>query len=160
MPNAKKKFTRADFLHAWLKAKEHEDSHEDLCSYHSKVYSAFSQAFKVDLNHLPAAFHGVAEDRHLGIVFRFFQSVAKNRSSFSSPFSGVLAAPKYISDLSWVYGDQFLVIQEESEKLHNKLLLELMDKIWGIADNHTVTQEDLNQHGYPSEPEPDDSDYW
>jgi hypothetical protein len=159
MTSSQKKYTYKDLLRAWLEAKEHEDSHEDLSSYYGKVYSALSQAFKIDLNQLPTDRHESEEIRQLEICHDFFESVAENRASCSSPFDGILVAPKYISDLSRTYGNQFFLIQEKCEKLHDKLLLELMEKIWGIKATDQVSQATLDQCGYPTGPVPDEWDY-
>ena len=71
MTSSKKKFTRKDFLCGGLESKEHEDSHVDLSRYYGKVYSAFSQAFKIDLNHLSAERRESEEDRHMRIFHDF-----------------------------------------------------------------------------------------
>lgn len=158
MSTHQKEFTSRDLLRAWLKTKECGDSDDEHALYYGNVYSAFSQAFNVDLNHLPSERDEYEEDRHLGIFHDFFERVAENRVSCSSPFDGILEAPSYICGLYQTYGEKFMLIQQQSESLHDKLLLELMEKIWGITEADKVSQATLDQCGYPTESAPDPYD--
>lgn len=151
-------FKRKDLLHSWIDKKKNERAHQYLRIYYSKVYDAFRGAYQIDLDQKPVELQQSEKD--LDILHYFFLDVFKSRNSFSSPFDGVLEAPDSISDLYQTYGTKLSELRDASDALHENLMLELMEKIWGITDAYTVTQSDLDQHGYPTGPEPDLMDYW
>lgn len=155
MSTQEKEFTRKDLLQAWLEVRNGKNADTPEARHHRKVYSALSQAFHIDLQHLPADGPERAKKFDQEILHHFFEMVAQNRAACSSPFAGLMEAPDDICRLYQSYGEPFRLIQKQSHTLHDKLLLELMEKIWGITESQKVTQATLDACGYPQEPAPE-----
>ena len=165
MNPSEKMFGRDHLLRAWLQNRSSRNAHNDLKNYYGQVAMAFATAFKVDLDHAPQsnrAEQGYAfgersdeEDLH-----RFFMDVIAARQSCSSPFSSYREAPKAICDLYQTFGSRLDEALGKFVAVHDELLLELIEKIWGISEMDMVSQSDLDQCGYPTESEPDPFDYW
>lgn len=71
-----------------------------------------------------------------------------------------MEAPKAICDLYQTFGSRLDEALGNFVAVHDELLLELIEKIWGITATDTVSQTTLNQCGHPTDPEPDLFDYW
>ena len=157
---------REKLLNAWLQSRQHRESHDDLRNYYEQAAKAYSKAFNIDLNQAPKK--NEAEDfdevdnksRDAVHLHRYFIDFAEARESCRSPFSHYLEAPKAIAMLYQNYGERLVTTLSKFVAIQDALLLELMEKIWGIKDTDKVSQATLDQCGYPMESEPDLCDYW
>ena len=149
------KFYRGDLLHAWLQGQRWKNAHDDLRDYHCRVANAFCKAFQVDLDNLApdaeASFDDALND--------LFRNTIRIRRGFVSPFSSYLEAPRPICELYQIHGKQIDTAIQALIRRYDELLLELLEKIFGIEATDFVSRDDLTRCGLPDGPAPDPIDY-
>ncbi len=153
-----------EFLSAWLSSRSHGNSHEDLRDYHLQAYHAYAKAFGVDLNMPPCKSNSEskeedAESYDQRILHEIFIDFAYKRIGCHSPFQSYLMGPQSISMIYRKYSSQLEEALTQYRAVQEAILLDFMRRIWGIEDSVKVSQETLNQCGYPEQDAPHEWDY-
>ncbi len=153
---AKQKYSREDLLDAWLDAERTRGSHPDLADYYYRRAWAMLGAFGPALNFTRAD----PEHRQL---FDLFNVAVRNYNREPLPWGHLLAgtrAPEYAE----VMAHHHQPIEASGEAVraaYRSLLLDLMQRIWGVGPEASVSREALLQEGFdPDAPEPDWDRYW
>ena len=155
MNTSEEKYNRTALLGAWLENQKMRHAHADLRDYYRRAATAYCRAFKVDLDHL-APDHNVFPDDPLNDLFR---DTVRARQACHSPFSSYLEAPREICELYQRHGEPINAALEAVIRQYDELLLDLLEKIFGITSSDFVTQDDLHRCGFPVESAPDPIDY-
>ena len=149
------KYSCVDLISAWLEGQQYRQKHPDLCDYYGQAATAFCRAFKVDLDHLVPD-HDLFPDDPLNDLFR---DTVRARQPCRSPFSSYLEAPRVICELYQRHGEPINAALEAITRQYDELLLDLLERIFGITSSDFVTQDDLHRCGFPVGSAPDPIDY-
>ena len=96
------------------------------------------------------------EENLIGEIGHFIHSV----NSVSSPFDGYLEAPKIVFELYRKHSKHIKELVSSLRSANLNLLTDALCKVYHIDPNHTVTDDDLLEHGFdPDQPWPDPDDY-
>jgi hypothetical protein len=155
MTASEEKYNRVDLLHAWLDARKMRHAHADLRNYFGRVATAFCLAFKIDLDQLATDHEAFPEDP----LNDLFRHTLKARQACFSPFSSYLVAPQEIRELFQRHGEPINAVLEAVTCQYDELLLDLLERIFGITSSDFVSRDVLMQCGFPMEPAPDPIDY-
>lgn len=155
MNTSDQKHDRAALLSAWLEGQKMRHAHDDLRDYYGRAANALCQAFKVEMDHLSPD-NDVFPDDSLNDLFRY---TVKARQACLSPFSSYLVAPREIRELFQRHGEPINAALEAVTRQYDKLLLDLMERIFGITSSDFVSQDDLHRCGFPVGSAPDPINY-
>lgn len=143
-----------DLVKAHVDAVRFAGKHPDLASFYGRRFRAFAAAFGIDdrvelerfgRNHL----EGLAASTMAELI------------GLHSPFANYLEAPKVVIELHERYGRAISDALGETEKALEDLLVGIFVEMHGLAEHRTVTVNDLRSGDFdPSEPWPDEYDYW
>lgn len=93
-------------------------------------------------------------------LHRLFIKFAEHRNGCSSPFASYIEGPRELAEVYRKHADQISEVFFQYIAALDEVLLDFMDQIWGIDDQPQVSQETLNQCGYPTREAPDEWDYF
>jgi hypothetical protein len=96
-------------------------------------------------------------------IWAIFAQTVKAHNTWREPWGRHLAG-RPTSERAEVEAQHQLAIAAASEALsaaYRELLLDLMERIWGLDAERGVSAEDLKHEGFdPAPPEPDGDHYW
>jgi hypothetical protein len=150
-------FDSSDLVRAWLSQREYRNAHADLKAYHEAALEAFSKAFGICLEIPPENKEGFPDENGL---HGLFLQVVRSYESTLSPFASYMCGTQEISEMYQKYGEPLEAAAASLRALHLKMMVELVERIWGGDMPHRVSQQELHDCGYPSGTAPDPVDYW
>lgn len=156
MSSTEKTYDRSDLILTWFQMRKYRTAHDDIRDFHSRAYVAFSKAFGIDLDVPPTNSPILDEDGLYGL----FLSITSAYERVRSPFAAYMCGTKQISELYQKYKGAIERTESSMRKLHMKMLLDLVERIWGGEAPHQVSEEELNVSGHPRGSAPDPADYW
>ncbi len=156
MPSLTRTFDRSDMILAWLATRTTRSAHEDLRNYHDAVHASFTKAFGIDLDVPPAKSPIPDEDGLHGLLLQ----IARAHEETRSPFSGYMCATREISGIYGKYSEPLEAAVMSMRNIHMKMLVDLVDLIWGCDARHRVDQEELVTCGHPGWNSPDPVGNW
>jgi hypothetical protein len=148
-------YDRAALLGAWLEGQKMRHAHDDLRDYHERTSTAFCRAFKVDLDYLSPV-NDVIPDNDFNFMFR---ETVRARLALQNPFYFYIQAPRILDELYQLHSEPIQSALEAITCLYDKLLLDLLERIFGITSSDLVSRNDLHRCGFPPEPAPNPIDY-
>lgn len=156
MQPTERTFDRSSLISAWFSQKKYRHAHQDLQSYHDAVYAALAKAFRINLDVAPGYSPIARQDR----LYDLFLDVIDSYEKIHSPFSSYMCGTPEISEMYQKYGKSLDEAAMAICHIHMKLLIELVERIWGADVPHRVSQQELENFGHPGWDEPDPVDYW
>lgn len=146
-------YTREDLLTAWLEAEAHLRTHPDVADYHNRRAWALCGAFGV--------WFDVYHREHVQLQAPF-RSAVRQFNRIQAPW-GLLIAGRRAPEHEEVRRRHGASLDADVERLRDAcrgLLLDLMERIWGLGPDRTVTRDAVREHGVdPDTPEPDHDRY-
>jgi hypothetical protein len=156
--DARATYSREDLLDAWLDADRTRGAHPDLADYYYRRAWAMLGAFGWG----PALDFTRTHPEHR-LLFRLFQAAVENYNRERLPWGRVLVGkrpPDYAEVISR-HHQQIAAGVDAVRAAYRSLLLDLMERIWGVGPEASVFREALLQEGFdPDAPEPDWDRYW
>ncbi len=150
---ANKTYTYEDLISAYLDARRFQNAHADLKAYHTELYRYLSRLFEADFDKpVPTA------DWRREALWRLFHSTIRRYEETSSPFAGILEAPKEITELYRLHGKRLSESCNQLKQHYFLLLCDLHKRIYGDTGS-PITSEDLKRQGFDDSTEPDEYDY-
>jgi hypothetical protein len=147
-------YTREHLLSAWLDAERYRRAHPDVADYHNRRAWAMCGAFGV--------WFDVYAEEHFQL-HALFRSAVRQFNRVHAPWVLSVAgrpAPEYEA-IKRHHAPSLEAAVERLRDTYRALLLELMERIWGLGHERTVPRDALREHGFdPDTPEPDWDAYW
>lgn len=150
-------YDRSALLLAWLEARRHASSHPTLRVHHTEVYEAFRKSFGIDLGRMPK---GLEADFEMMGLHSLFLATASSYEAIRSPFANYLCAPGSVAGFYQLYRSAIDKTEAPLRKLYLRLMLELIESMWGETAPRSVSREQLLANGFPKGPVPDPVDFW
>ena len=151
---SKEKYTREDLLDAWLNHEASRASHPDIADYYYRQVWALCGAFKTWGPRLSPS-RVPKEHAQLWSVFRWS---VENYNRIHAPW-GIFLMGGPTPERAEIEARHGPAIEAAIAALHSAyrdLMLELIERIWHIGADATVTREAVIENGFdPDVPEPD-----
>ena len=148
-------YDRSALILAWLETRRWAHAHPDLRNHHQSAYDAFRKSFGIDLDGNPDP-----SDLERTGLHGLFLSAAASYESLRSPFGNYLCAPRSVSGFHQRYHRAIDQVEAPVRMLYLRLMLELIEPVWGDQVPCAVTTDQLRANGFPQAPAPDPVDYW
>jgi hypothetical protein len=148
------RYSREDLLRAWLELKRSPEAVEELRTYREARVQALQAAFNVDLEARPD------EDDQLQPLF---ENTVRCFNSLYSPFFVFLAGrpPPDYQEVERRHRGRLREAENRLRAAYRELLLELMERVWELGPDRTVSEDELRSHDFdPDREEPDPDLYW
>jgi hypothetical protein len=152
-------YSREDLLAAWLAAEAGWGMHPDLADYYYRRAWAMSHAFG-GWGPDGTGFRECPPKHRL--IWTVFESTVKQFNQSRSPWRHFIhgqPTSEYV-ELQTRHGRAIDAADIALQTAYRALLLDLMERMWGIGPEHRVSRDALREHGFdPDTPEPDFSLY-
>ncbi|MGO9960934.1 MAG: hypothetical protein ACLP50_33985 [Solirubrobacteraceae bacterium] len=156
---AKETYSRDDLLTAWLEHERSRDSHADIADYYYRQAWALGGAFGgwgpgIRLSQCP---------REHAQLWTVFERSVKHYNGIYLPWGHFLAGGPN-PERAEVQARHGPAIEQAADRLRGAcraLLLDLIERIWGIGPAQTVSRDAVKENGFdPDTPAPDFDLYW
>jgi hypothetical protein len=142
-------------LTAYLAYLTYRELDSELGDYHRSRYAAFKAAFGVDVD-APLKTDAWS---HARIFADFFHSAARRYVEASTPFDGVMEAPRAVYEAIAEHERRLRGLQNATRAELLSLMSTTFSAAWG-DDHPPVTESALKTHGFDGGAEPDPVDFW
>ena len=157
--NRERFLTRDDLLDSWLAAEASRQQHPDFTSYYHRRAWAIGHAL-VSIG--PPVNYARCPREHR-MIWGTFMSALRLHNELVTPWGLILIGvprPEYV-EVKERHEPAVTATIDQLKAAYRTLLLDLMERIWGIGTDLAVAADELREHGFdPDEMPPDPDEYW